>query len=174
MRNLRYLIVTPGLMLSASVLASPANSIEARLDALEQRLQQAEQRAAQAEARATIAEQRAQRLEQHAIETKQQATQVAQSITSLENKALSTSNLKLNDFGDLKLYGDVEFNLDGASQTGQLTSLKTSDNKDWKPGDKERWNVNGRILVGLDGYRRDQNNNFAGFRVQPLADMTGK
>ncbi|EYU16935.1 carbohydrate porin [Photorhabdus aegyptia] len=174
MKNLRYLIVTPGLMFATSALASPANSIEARLDALEQRLQQAEQRAAQAEARATIAEQRAQRLEQHAIETKQQATQVAQSTTSLENKALSTSNLKMNDFGALKLYGDVEFNLDGASRTGQLTSLKTNGNKDWKPGDKERWNVNGRILVGLDGYRRDQNNNFAGFRVQPLADMTGK
>lgn len=27
--------------------------------------------------------------------------------------------------GALKLYGDVEFNLDGASRTGQITSLKT-------------------------------------------------
>lgn len=26
--------------------------------------------------------------------------------------------------GALKLYGDVEFNLDGASRTGQITSLK--------------------------------------------------
>ncbi|KER01660.1 carbohydrate porin [Photorhabdus temperata] len=175
MKNLYYLIVTPGLIFSASALASPANSIEARLDALEQRLQQAEQRAAQAEARATAAEQRAQRLEQHAIETKQQTTQVAQSTTSsLENSASSPSNLKLNDFGDLKLYGDVEFNLDGTSRSGQLTSLKTGDNKHWKPGDKERWNINGRILIGLDGYRRNQNGDFAGFSVQPLADMTGK
>ncbi|WP_118984422.1 carbohydrate porin [Photorhabdus sp. CRCIA-P01] len=174
MKNLHYLIVTPGLIFSAAALASPANSIEARLDALEQRLQQAEQRAAQAEVRATAAEQRAQQLEQRTIETKQQTIQIAQSSTLLENSASSTRNLKLNDFTDLKLYGDVEFNLDSTSRTGQLTSLKTSDNKDWKPGDKERWNINGRILIGLDGYRRDQNNNFAGFSVQPLADITGK
>ncbi|WP_199783046.1 carbohydrate porin, partial [Cronobacter sakazakii] len=37
--------------------------------------------------------------------------------------------------GDLKFYGDVEFNVDAASRTGQLTSLRTSDDKDWKPGD---------------------------------------
>ncbi|EPN1763395.1 carbohydrate porin, partial [Cronobacter sakazakii] len=27
--------------------------------------------------------------------------------------------------GDLKFYGDVEFNVDAASRTGQLTSLRT-------------------------------------------------
>ncbi|TDB58560.1 carbohydrate porin [Photorhabdus khanii] len=174
MKNLRYLIVTPGLILSASVLASPATSIEARLDALEQRLQQAEQRAAQAEARAITAEQRAQRLEQHTTETTQQTVKVVQPMTSLENNASPASKLKLNNFGDLKLYGDVEFNLDSASRSGQLTSLKTNENKNWKPGDKERWNINGRILIGLDGYRRNQNGDFAGFSVQPLADVTGK
>ncbi|KAA1193819.1 carbohydrate porin [Photorhabdus heterorhabditis] len=179
MKNLYYLIVAPGLIFSASALASPTNSIEARLEALEQRLQQAEQRAAQAEARAIAAEQRTQRLEQHSVKNEQQTVQVAQHNASLENdsqknNAVLTSNLKLNDFGNLKLYGDVEFNLDGTSRSGQLTSLKTSDNKDWKPGDKERWNINGRILIGLDGYRSNQNGNFAGFSVQPLADMTGK
>jgi hypothetical protein len=75
--------------------------------------------------------------------------------------------------GSLKLYGDVEFNVDGASRTGQLTSLKTSTGKDWKAGDSERWDVNGRILIGLDGYRTSGNNRFAGFTVQPLADLSG-
>ena len=75
--------------------------------------------------------------------------------------------------GSLKLYGDVEFNVDGASRTGQLTSLKTSTGKDWKAGDSERWDVNGRILIGLDGYRTSVNNHFAGFTVQPLADLSG-
>ncbi|VTP67249.1 Uncharacterised protein [Serratia rubidaea] len=68
----------------------------------------------------------------------------------------------------------MEFNLDGASRSGQLTSLKTRDNKNWKPGDNERWDINGRILVGLDGYRRNPDGRFSGFRVQPLADMSGK
>ncbi|WP_395858542.1 carbohydrate porin [Affinibrenneria salicis] len=75
--------------------------------------------------------------------------------------------------GSLKLYGDVEFNVDGASRTGQLTSLQTSAGKDWKAGDSERWDVNGRILMGLDGYRTSGNNQFAGFTVQPLADLSG-
>ncbi|QUG75291.1 porin [Erwinia sp. E602] len=75
--------------------------------------------------------------------------------------------------GSLKLYGDVEFNVDAASRTGQLTSLRTSAGKDWKAGDAERWDVNGRILIGLDGYRLMDNRNFAGFTVQPLADLTG-
>lgn len=75
--------------------------------------------------------------------------------------------------GSLKLYGDVEFNVDAASRTGQLTSLRTSAGKDWKAGDAERWDVNGRILIGLDGYRLMENRNFAGFTVQPLADLTG-
>ncbi|EPE7076500.1 carbohydrate porin [Cronobacter sakazakii] len=74
--------------------------------------------------------------------------------------------------GDLKFYGDVEFNVDAASRTGQLTSLRTSDDKDWKPGDHEKWDVNGRILLGVDGYR-EKNGNFAGFTVQPLADLSG-
>lgn len=75
--------------------------------------------------------------------------------------------------GSLKLYGDVEFNVDGASHSGQLTSLKTSTGEDWKAGDSERWDVNGRILIGLDGYRTSGNNRFAGFTVQPLVDLSG-
>lgn len=75
--------------------------------------------------------------------------------------------------GSLKLYGDVEFNVDAASKTGQLTSLRTNGGKDWNAGDSERWDVNGRILIGLDGYRTTTNNQFAGFTVQPLADLSG-
>ncbi|CAI1864154.1 carbohydrate porin [Serratia ficaria] len=147
MKKLSYLAVTTGLLISASAsAASGSDGIEARLNALEQRLAQAERRAAQAETRAA----------------------------TLETQAAPAGSLKLNGFNDLKLYGDVEFNLDGASRSGQLTSLKGSDHKDWKPGDKERWDINGRILVGVDGYRRNQDGNFSGFSVQPLADMTGK
>ncbi|WP_323667017.1 carbohydrate porin [Pectobacterium punjabense] len=75
--------------------------------------------------------------------------------------------------GSLKLYGDVEFNVDAASRTEQLTSLKTSAGKDWKPGNAERWDINGRILIGLDGYRESSGNQFAGFTIQPLADLSG-
>lgn len=176
MNKFHFLAVTAGLLFSTSgaALAASNISIEDRLNALEQRLQQAEQRAQQAEARANSAEQRAQQLEQRTTKTEQQTQQVAQQTAALESKRDAPSTLKLNDFGDLKLYGDVEFNLDGASRSGQLTSLKSSDKKDWKPGYKERWDVNGRILIGLDGYRRHQDGNFSGFSVQPLADMTGK
>lgn len=176
MKKFRYLAVTTGLLLSTpgAALATPGTSIEARLNSLEQRLQQAEQRVQQAEARAASAEQRAQLLEQRTVKTEQQTVQVAQRTATLEKTAAPASQLKLNNFGDLKLYGDVEFNLDGASRSGQLTSLKSSSNKDWKPGDGERWDINGRILIGLDGYRRNQDGNFSGFSVQPLADMRGK
>jgi len=69
---------------------------------------------------------------------------------------------------------DVEYNMDAASKTGQLTSLRTSAEKNAKPGDSERWGVNGRILLGFDGIQHGKNNHFAGVTVQPLADMSGK
>uniref|UniRef100_UPI00223EE490 carbohydrate porin n=2 Tax=Gammaproteobacteria TaxID=1236 RepID=UPI00223EE490 len=133
MKKLSYLAVTTGLLISTSAAAAGANdSIEARLNALEQRLQQAEQRASQAETRATAAERKAQQLEQRTANTERQTVQVAQRTTTLETHAAPASNLQLTGLTDLKLYGDVEFNLDGASRSGQLTSLKGSDNKDWK------------------------------------------
>ena len=64
--------------------------------------------------------------------------------------------------------------MDAASKSGSLTSMKTSANKDWAPGSHERWDINGRLLLGFDGYKRMENGNFAGFSVQPLADLTGK
>lgn len=187
MKKLRYLAVTTGLFITAPALAVSANdSIEARLSALEQRLQQAERRATQAEKRAVDAERRAQRLEQRSERAEQQAQRLELRTARVEQQraqpapapqpaaAAPASGLQLSHFSDLKLYGDVEFNLDGASRSGQLTSLKTRDNKNWKPGDNERWDINGRILIGLDGYRRNPDGRFSGFRVQPLADMSGK
>lgn len=82
--------------------------------------------------------------------------------------------LTLSGFSDIKFYGDVEFNMDAASRSGSLTSTRTSANKDWAPGTNERWDINGRLLLGFDGYQRLDNGNFAGFSVQPLADLTGK
>ncbi|RKS87632.1 raffinose porin [Orbus hercynius] len=75
--------------------------------------------------------------------------------------------------GNLKLYGDVEFNVDVASKKRQLTSTKTQAVKDFDASDINRWDVNGRILIGLDG-RRDLDQYYAGFTVQPLADLSGK
>ncbi|WP_392562355.1 carbohydrate porin [Orbus sturtevantii] len=76
--------------------------------------------------------------------------------------------------GELKLYGDVEFNVDAASKKKQLTSVKTTAKKDFDADDINRWDVNGRILIGLDGKRVLENQSYAGFSVQPLADLSGK
>ncbi len=54
--------------------------------------------------------------------------------------------LTLSGFGDIKFYGDVAFNIDAASKTGSLTSIKQSANSDQAPGYKERWDINGRNL----------------------------
>lgn len=75
--------------------------------------------------------------------------------------------------GQLKLYGDVEFNTDAASSKQQLSSLKQTADKKNQPADKDRWDINGRILIGLDGYREINHSNYAGFTVQPLADLSG-
>ena len=131
-------------------------SLEERLAQMEQRLKATEQRAASAEA------------EIRALK-KQEAP-----ATTVASAAPAKPALQLNDYCELKFYGDVEFNMDGASRTGSLTSVKTSANKNWAPGDKERWDINGRILLGFDGLRKGANGKYAGFSVQPLADMNGK
>lgn len=128
---------------------------------LEERLTQMENRLKATEARAASAEAEIRTLKQH------QPRAIASS-------APAKPSLQVNDKVDLKFYGDVEFNLDGASRTGGLTSLKTSANKKWTPGEKERWDINGRILLGFDGMRKGTDGKFAGFSVQPLADMSGK
>ncbi len=130
-------------------------SLEARLAQMENRLKATEARAASAEAEIRALKQ-------------QEAPRTA--VTAATPKP----TLQVNDSGTLKFYGDVEFNMDGASRTGGLTSLKTSANKNWTPGEKERWDINGRILLGFDGMRKGSDGKYAGFSVQPLADINGK
>ena len=168
--KIKYMALAIGAIMSSNVIAAKNNTsadIDQRLAQLEQRLINAEQRAADAEAQ---------------IQTlKQQQTTPAKTAPAVKVDAAepvvpgaTPTKLTLSGYGDLKFYGDVEFNMDGASGSGSLTSVKTSSNKDWAPGTKERWDINGRILLGFDGMRKMDNGNFAGFSAQPLADMTGK
>jgi hypothetical protein len=141
-------------------------SLEEKLAQLEARLEQSESRAAKAEAQI-------QSLQLHQNEiAKSQPTVSVQSAEPVTKTA--EPKLTLSGYGDIKFYGDVEFNMDAASKSGALTSVKTSANKDWAAGNNERWDINGRILLGFDGYRRMDDGNFAGFSVQPLADLGGK
>jgi len=135
---------------TATLAATPTDSLDEKIARLEASLAKAE---------AQIA-----RLEQ------------AQSVkvTSAEPPATPAPQLTLSGYGDLRFYGDVELNMDAASRSGSLTSMRTSANKDWAPSSNERWDINGRILLGFDGYRRGENGQFAGFSVQPLADVTGR
>ncbi|WP_336369416.1 carbohydrate porin [Rahnella perminowiae] len=169
MRKITTLALLVGLAVSAPALAASSSaSLEARMAQLEQRLQQAE-------ARAETAEKQIQQLTKQDVKREQQIASVKEA-TPVEVKQDGISKdklLTLNGFDNLKLYGDVEFNVDGASRSGQLTSVRTQDNKNWKPGTHERWDVNGRLLIGLDGYRRNDNGQFSGFSVQPTADLNG-
>ncbi|VUS48357.1 carbohydrate porin [Klebsiella spallanzanii] len=168
--KIKYMALAISAIMSSNVIAaknSTSVDIDQRLAQLEQRLIHAEQRAADAEAQ---------------IQTlKQQQTTAAKTAPAVKVDAAepvapgaAPTKLTLSGYGDLKLYGDVEFNMDGASGSGSLTSVKTSSSKNWAPGTKERWDINGRILLGFDGMRKMDNGNFAGFSAQPLADMTGK
>lgn len=140
---------------SSAVYAQDTLALEARLAQMENRLKATEARAASAEAEIRTLKQ-------------QQAPRAVASTAPVK------PSLQVNNTDELKFYGDVEFNMDGASRTGGLTSLKTSANKNWTPGEKERWDINGRILLGFDGLRKGADGKYAGFSVQPLADMSGK
>lgn len=150
---------------TAAMAANDTQRLEDKLAQLEARLEKAETRAAKAEAQIQVLEQ-----QQHPV--------VAANPVVVESTEPATAQtapkLTLSGYGDIKFYGDVEFNMDAASKTGSLTSMKTTANKDWAPGNHERWDINGRLLLGFDGYKRMENGNFAGFSVQPLADLTGK
>ncbi len=168
MKKLTVIALMVGAAVSGNSYATtPApTSLEARMAQLEQRLQQAE-------ARADNAEKQIQQLK-HDDQTMKQTQELQVAAVDIKQKEpANKKNLTLNGFDNLKLYGDVEFNMDGASRSGQLTSAKTSDNKNWKPGSNERWDINGRLLIGVDGYRRNDNGQFSGFTVQPLADLHG-
>lgn len=56
--------------------------------------------------------------------------------------------------GDLKLYSDVEFNIDASSKKHSSTSLKTT--VDSNANRDKRWDINGRVLIGLDGAMEQQ------------------
>ncbi|HBW4930392.1 TPA: carbohydrate porin [Klebsiella pneumoniae] len=141
--------------------------IEKRLAQLEQRVINAEQRAADAEAKIQTL------TRQQNVVAKCTPTVKVESAEPVAPGAEPTT-LTLSGYGDIKFYGDVEFNMDGASSSGSLTSVKTTANKDWAPGNNERWDINGRLLLGFDGMRKMDNGRFAGFSVQPLADLNGK
>ncbi|PBI80273.1 raffinose porin [Rahnella sp. BIGb0236] len=169
MTKIKTLALLVGLAVSAPALAAGSSaSLEARMAQLEQRLQQAE-------ARAETAEKQIQQLTKQDVKREQEIASVKEA-TPVEVKQDGISKdklLTLNGFDNLKLYGDVEFNVDGASRSGQLTSIRTEDNKNFRDGNNERWDVNGRLLIGLDGYRRNDNGQFSGFSVQPTANLNG-
>jgi len=158
------MIVKNGLLLcigafSSSLYAQSHLTLEQRISQLEERLIAAEKRAGIAEAEIKILKNKP--AENNKINT---------DITNNKN----TSEFIFNQKSKLKFYGDVEFNLDSASRTGSLTSLKKNANKKLAPSERERWDVNGRILLGVDGVQHSSNGKYAGFTVQPLADMNGK
>ncbi|EFB70862.1 MULTISPECIES: carbohydrate porin [Providencia] len=163
---------------------SPTHSqAETDLSKIEARLQALEKRAEQAEQRANVAERKAEKLEQIMMANSSPALPPTQQValSNSEPPALVNTPSKNapgiqynHEYGELKLYGDVEFNLDSASRKGQITSVRTALGKDKEPNKSDNWDINGRILIGLDGKRINENGNYAGFSVQPLADMTGK
>lgn len=140
---------------------------------INQRLIQLEQRLISAERRAKEAETEIQALKQQQFVSSQSTPTVKVDSAKPVTSATEPVKLILSGNSDLKLYGDVEFNMDAASGTGSLTSVKTT-SKNGARGHKERWDINGRILLGFDGTRRTDNGHFAGFSAQPLAYMTGK
>ncbi|MEH2920523.1 carbohydrate porin [Samsonia erythrinae] len=200
--KIKKLTLAIGVFLSASPLfvnaESSLSSIEARLNALEKRAVEAESRAASAEqkaarleqlmttkhtspkkAHAVSIEQRVATLEKSSDQAQANATLAQQKVSQLEKQqdAAAKSNsfvVSNSDWGKLKLYGDVEYNIDAASRKGQITSMHTQPGQgsnDFK--DKERWDLNGRILIGVDGERSLANGNYAGLRAQPMANMSG-
>lgn len=142
-------------------------TLEQRMEQLELRLATAESRAmiAESEVRELKAQQQANRREvQNIVQVKAQATAEEQ------KKNTTAPELKLSGYGDLKIYGDVEFNMDAESKKGLLAMTNADINRD---PTYANWNLNGRILLGIDGLRKMDNGYFAGFSVQPLADMNG-
>ena len=137
---------------------------------LEERLEAAEMRAAKAEGQVKQL-QTQQAAEIREIKTAQGNTPVnGQSTTESEKKNATPPNLLLSGYGDLKIYGDVEFNMDAESNHGLLAMTNADVNSD---PTNEQWNLNGRILLGFDGMRKLDNGYFAGFSAQPLGDMHG-
>ena len=141
---------------------------------LEQRMEQLEARLAAAESRATVAEGQVRELQekQRTVIALAQPTVAVKSVAVVEEskKNITAPELKLSGYGDLKIYGDVEFNMDAESKHGLLAMTNADIGSD---PTYDNWDLNGRILLGFDGIRTMSNGYFAGFSIQPLADMTG-
>lgn len=167
--KITYLALAISVLLPSGLMAAPTNT-----STVEQRLAQLEQRLIHAERRASDAEAQIQRLRQQQLVQEQPAATTKTASIEPVTPGSAPAKLTLSGYGDIKMYGDVEFNMDAASKTGSLTSVKTTSDKRWAPGNKERWDINGRILLGFDGIRKMDNGDFAGFSAQPLADMSGK
>jgi len=162
------LAITIGLLLVANTgfAKTQRMTLEQRLEQMEARLEAAENRAAQAENKVQQLQIK-QAAEIKEIKAAQGNTPVNGQTPAAETKKNASSpNLLLTGYGDLKIYGDVEFNMDGESRRGTLTKL----NEDHTT---EQWDMDGRILIGFDGMRKLDDGRFAGFSIQPLADMYG-
>lgn len=145
-------------------------TLEQRMALLEERLEAAEMRATKAESQVKQL-QIQQAAEIREIKAAQGNTPVnGQAAAESAKKNASSPNLLLSGYGDLKIYGDVEFNMDAESNHGLLAMTNADMNSD---PTNEQWNLNGRILLGFDGMRKLDNGYFAGFSAQPLGDMHG-
>lgn len=119
----KYLALMIGACFSHNLWAANNITIEQRLAELEQRVVNAEKRASDAEAQIRSLKQ------QQVAATPTVNVQSAEPIAAGE----TPPKLTLSGFSDIKFYGDVEFNMDAASRSGSLTSMRTSANKDWAP-----------------------------------------
>ncbi|HHG8772708.1 TPA: carbohydrate porin [Raoultella planticola] len=170
--NKTALSIAVGLLLTAN-----SGVAKTHQQTLEQRLEQLEARLAAAESRASWAEIQVQQLkaeqaqESKAVKATQESVTVKSETPEEETRKNSRSpELTLSGYGDLKIYGDVEFNVDAESHRGLLAMTNADIGSD---PTYDKWDLNGRILLGFDGLRKTSSGRFAGFSVQPLADMTG-
>ncbi|HGC2980924.1 TPA: carbohydrate porin, partial [Escherichia coli] len=145
-------------------------TLEQRMALLEERLEAAEKRAEKAERmlKSFDTEQHSE-IRQISSEQNKKAANSYAVVESTKEKTSSPGFL-FSGYNDLKFYGDVEFNIDAASKPGQLVMISSGANSE---SVNERWDLNGRILLGFDGTRKLDNGYFAGFSAQPLADMHG-
>ena len=121
-----------GLLLVAnnSVAKTQKMTLEQRLELLEARLEAAENRAAKAENQVQQLQVQ-QATEIREIKAAQGNTPVNGQATSEETKKNAASpNLLLSGYGDLKIYGDVEFNMDAESNHGLLAMTNANVNSD--------------------------------------------
>ncbi|ESH21693.1 glycoporin, partial [Salmonella enterica subsp. enterica serovar Derby] len=114
----KYLALMIGACFSHNLWAANNITIEQRLAELEQRVVNAEKRASDAEAQI------------RSLKQQQVAATPTVNVQSAEPIAADKTppKLTLSGFSDIKFYGDVEFNMDAASRSGSLTSMRTSAN----------------------------------------------